>query len=107
MSTVRLAPGDVGTDSEQSSSRGTSRLQTRPRRSWFASRPRLEEVLAILSLVTALCAELALIRVGLEPQDEGYFVEQASRVLRGDLPYRDFDSLYTPALLYLQAGLFT
>src|SRR5919197_4291332 len=38
--------------------------------------------------------------------DEGYFAEQAARVRRGGLPYRDFDSLYTPGLLYLHAGLF-
>lgn len=66
---------------------------------------RLEERLAILALVTALGAELALLWVGLDAQDEGYFLEQASRVLRGDLPYRDFDTLYTPGLLYLHAAL--
>jgi hypothetical protein len=45
--------------------------------------------------------------VGLDDMDEGYFVEQATRVLRGELPYRDFDTLYTPGLLYLHAGLFS
>src|SRR5438067_1737894 len=64
------------------------------------------DALAILCLVLVLGIDLALIRVGLDVQDEGYFVEQASRVLHGDLPYRDFDSLYTPGLLYLHAGLF-
>jgi hypothetical protein len=66
---------------------------------------RLEEWVAILVGLAALGIDLALIRVGLDPQDEGYFMEQATRVLRGDLPYRDFDTLYTPGLLYLHAAL--
>src|ERR1700716_2409290 len=65
------------------------------------------EAVAILCLLLVLGIDLALIRVGLDAQDEGYFLEQASRVLHGDLPYRDFDSLYTPALLYLHATLFS
>jgi hypothetical protein len=65
------------------------------------------DALAILCLLLVLGIDLALIRVGLDVQDEGYFVEQASRVLHGDLPYRDFDSLYTPGLLYLHAALFS
>jgi hypothetical protein len=74
------------------------------RRPSFA--PSIGSVLAPLLLLAALGIELAVIRVGLDPQDEGYFVEQATRILRGQLPYRDFDSLYTPALLYLHATLF-
>jgi hypothetical protein len=62
---------------------------------------------AIVCLLLVLGIDLALIRVGLDVQDEGYFVEQATRVLHGDLPYRDFDSLYTPGLLYLHAALFS
>jgi hypothetical protein len=65
-----------------------------------------ESALAILVFLAALGGELALVHIGLDPQDEGYFVEQASRVVRGDVPYRDFDSLYTPGLLYVHAGLF-
>lgn len=60
---------------------------------------------AVAVLVGALAIDLALIRVGLDPQDEGYFLEQATRVLHGQLPYRDFDSLYTPGLLYAHALL--
>jgi hypothetical protein len=63
--------------------------------------------MAILGLVMVVSADLALIRVGLDAVDEGYFVQQATRVLRGDLPYRDFDSLYTPGLLYVHAFLFS
>src|SRR3982074_3326930 len=65
------------------------------------------DALAILCLLLVLGIDLALIRVGLDAQDEGYFLEQARRVVHGDLPYRDFDSLYTPALLYVHAALFS
>src|SRR5258708_6215867 len=46
-----------------------------------------------------------LVRVGRDAADEGYFIEQATRVVQGQLPYRDFDSLYTPALLYVHAAI--
>jgi hypothetical protein len=64
------------------------------------------DALAILCLLLVLGIDLALIRIGLDAQDEGYFVEQANRVVHSDVPYRDFDSLYTPALLYVHASLF-
>ena len=35
--------------------------------------------------------------------DEGYFVYLSSRVKAGDLPYRDFDTYYTPGIFYLYA----
>ena len=38
--------------------------------------------------------------------DEGYFVYLGSRVQAGDLPYRDFDSYYTPGIFYLFAWTF-
>lgn len=62
-------------------------------------------LVAIAVIVGALAIDLVLIRVGLDPTDEGYFLEQATRVLHGQLPYRDFDSLYTPGLLYAHALL--
>jgi hypothetical protein len=64
-----------------------------------------EALLALASLFAVFFADLLLMRFGMDAQDEGYFLEQASRVLRGQLPYRDFDSLYTPGLLYLHAAL--
>src|ERR671935_1848223 len=67
---------------------------------------RAADSLALAAIAACLAAELALLPVGLDDMDEGYFAEQATRVLRGELPYRDFDSLYTPGLLYLHAGLF-
>lgn len=91
------------------------RAQAEPRVTQVATIPRLErapsrrgeELVALLCLALALGADLLLIRVGLDSQDEGYFVEQATRVVQGQLPYRDFDSLYTPALLYLHAAVFS
>jgi hypothetical protein len=38
--------------------------------------------------------------------DEGYFLYLASRVQAGDLPYRDFDTYYTPGVFYLYAAAF-
>src|ERR671935_2867220 len=67
---------------------------------------RAADSLALAAIAACLAAELALLPVGLDDMDEGYFAEQATRVLRGEVPYRDFDSLCTPGLLYLHAGLF-
>ncbi len=64
-----------------------------------------EGLLALVCLFAVLFADLVLIRFGMDAQDEGYFVEQATRVVHGQIPYRDFDSLYTPGLLYLHAAL--
>ena len=41
----------------------------------------------------------------LEP-DEGIVLQGATRILSGQLPYRDFFSFYTPGSFYLVAGLF-
>jgi hypothetical protein len=64
-----------------------------------------EELVALVSLGLVLLADLVLIRLGLDAEDEGYFLEQATRVVQGQLPYRDFDSFYTPALLYVHAAV--
>ncbi|MFN8524962.1 MAG: hypothetical protein U0821_17850 [Chloroflexota bacterium] len=40
----------------------------------------------------------------LDLSDEGYFVYLSSRVLNGDLPYRDFDTYYTPGVFYLYSA---
>jgi 4-amino-4-deoxy-L-arabinose transferase-like glycosyltransferase len=57
-------------------------------------------------IVACLVAEAAVLRVGIDDLDEGYFVQQALRVLGGQVPYRDFQSLYTPGLAYVHATLF-
>ena len=63
------------------------------------------DIVAALCLVTFALAGLFLMRVGIDSLDEGYFVEQAMRVLHGQVPYRDFDTWYTPGLLYVHAAL--
>jgi len=40
------------------------------------------------------------------PYDEGFVLYAAERILRGDLPYRDFQLHYTPAQFYVLAALF-
>jgi len=42
----------------------------------------------------------------LNPFDEGYAVYGASRILMGDVPYRDFFVVYPPGQFYLLAGIF-
>src|SRR5258708_35149545 len=43
--------------------------------------------------------------MSMEP-DEGIVLQGASRILDGQVPYRDFFSFYTPGSLYLVAVLF-
>jgi hypothetical protein len=57
-------------------------------------------------LMACLLVEASRLGVGIDDLDEGYFVQQATRVLHGQLPYRDFDTLYTPGLALLHAGTF-
>jgi hypothetical protein len=38
--------------------------------------------------------------------DEGYIVYSATRILAGDVPYRDFTQVYSPGQIYALAGLF-
>src|SRR5689334_2226583 len=37
------------------------------------------------------------------PHDEGLFADMADRVMRGELPHRDYVELYTGGLAYLDA----
>src|SRR5437870_13884085 len=63
--------------------------------------------LAALGLIAAcLVAELLVLRVGIDDLDEGYFAQQATRVLHAQVPFRDFETLYSPGLIYLHAALF-
>jgi hypothetical protein len=59
-----------------------------------------------LTLAALVAEQLFLARYWLDTLDEGYFAELADRVARGELPYRDFDTPYTPALHYLHAWAF-
>jgi hypothetical protein len=67
---------------------------------------RREWIFAVGALAACLLLDLALLGFGVDVVDEGYFAEQAARVLRGEVPYRDFESLYTPGLTYLHAAVF-
>jgi hypothetical protein len=61
---------------------------------------------ALALILACLAAEAALLTVGIDDLDEGYFVQQATRVLHGQVPYRDFHTLYSPGLAYLHALVF-
>jgi hypothetical protein len=43
---------------------------------------------------------------GWVPHDEGAFAQSADRVLRGELPHRDYSEIYTGGLAYLHAWAF-
>jgi hypothetical protein len=78
---------------------------------WRSLRPRLAHLLppalAVGLIGACLLGEAAVLRVGIDDLDEGYFVQQAARVLHGQVPYRDFQTLYTPGLVTLHALLFS
>src|SRR4029079_17166860 len=44
---------------------------------------------------------------GFDMTDKGCFLDLASRVQHGQLPYRDFDTYYTPGVFYLNAAVLT
>jgi hypothetical protein len=67
---------------------------------------RRELMVALLSLALLVAFQLFLTRYYLDLVDEGYFAELADRVSRGELPYRDFATVYTPAVHYLHAWAF-
>ena len=57
--------------------------------------------------VLACAAYACIARYGVDLVDEGYFLDLASRVQQGQLPYRDFDTYYTPGVFYLDVLVFT
>jgi hypothetical protein len=67
---------------------------------------RTEALVVVLGAVALLFAYNWLAYVWVDLIDEGYFLEQASRILRGQVVYRDFDTYYTPAAVYLHALTF-
>jgi hypothetical protein len=71
------------------------------------ARQSIAPVLLAVSLVCGcLLAEAAVLQLGVDDLDEGYFVQQAARVLHGQVPYRDFATLYSPGLMYVNALAF-
>jgi hypothetical protein len=73
---------------------------------WHSLRSRGPLLIALAAIGACVLVDAALVRIGLDELDEGYFAEQAARVLHGELPYRDFESLYTPGVLYLSSWIF-
>jgi hypothetical protein len=62
----------------------------------------------VLLTVTVLAALYTFWHLGrgLIPHDDGAIGQAAERVLRGELPHRDFDDIYTGGLAYLNAWAF-
>jgi hypothetical protein len=57
-------------------------------------------------LLISLCYLLSGNRIGLNIYDEGLSVYGATRILNGDIPYRDFWTIYAPGQFYALALLF-
>jgi len=74
-----------------------SRTAKSPSRQWL--------LFALVFVVTALYMAQELKR-GWVPSDEGTLAECADRVLRGELPHRDYHEGYTGGLSYLNAAAF-
>lgn len=66
-----------------------------------------EPLIVMLGALAVLGAYVWLARYGLDLVDEGYFLDLATRVQHGQLPYRDFDTYYTPGIFYLHAAVLT
>jgi hypothetical protein len=54
-----------------------------------------------LGFLAAAGLHLYFVHIWLDFVDEGYFLDLADRMLRGDMPYRDFFTPYTPGVFYL------
>ena len=67
---------------------------------------RTETLAVALAAVALFAVYVWAARYCIEMMDEGYFLYLASRVAVGDLPYRDFDTYYTPGIFYLYAATF-
>src|SRR4051812_3105389 len=59
--------------------------------------------LLVVLLISAAYAGFYLKR-GWIPHDDGAFALSAQRVMRGELPHRDFQEIYTGGLAFLNAG---
>lgn len=66
----------------------------------------LERVISILIFVISLLYLLWFVHYSAMDPDEGIVMQGAERILRGEVPYRDFFSFYTPGSYYLLAGMF-
>ncbi|MGE3908833.1 MAG: hypothetical protein AB7K36_05755, partial [Chloroflexota bacterium] len=68
--------------------------------------PSIEAVTVMALSVIVFAVYVWASRYWIDLIDEGYFVYLGSRVHAGDLPYRDFDSYYTPGIFYLFSWMF-
>jgi len=58
-------------------------------------------VVAVAALIAAVYLSFA--HYGFDVLEEGYFLHSAQRLLEGELPYRDFNTPYTPGVFYVYA----
>jgi hypothetical protein len=65
-----------------------------------------DRVMVTAAIAIVLCATLPDLMTGWFPQDEGQIGQAAERFLRGELPHRDFDDMYTGLLTVLHAAAF-
>jgi len=65
-----------------------------------------EVVMAVAAVTIVLLATLPDLMTGWFPHDEGQIGQAAERFLRGELPHRDFDDMYTGLLTVLHGGAF-
>jgi|GEM_PF-1304892 len=75
------------------------------------SRQRKEKVVEILTIAAVLAVAAAVYaflfnRANVLSHSIGYNLYASERVLEGAVPYRDFHTLYPPAIFYLNAALF-
>jgi len=64
------------------------------------------KIFFLLVLVLSLLYLFTSIRIGYNIYDEGIVVYGANRVLDGDIPYRDFWTMYAPGQFYMVAFLY-
>jgi Dolichyl-phosphate-mannose-protein mannosyltransferase len=65
-----------------------------------------ERAISIAIFVSCLAYLCVFLRYSTIEPDEGIVLQGAERILRGEVPYRDFFSFYTPGSFYLIAFLF-
>ncbi|MEK6322610.1 MAG: glycosyltransferase family 39 protein [Acidobacteriota bacterium] len=73
-----------------------------------STKERLIEILTAAAVLAVAVAAYALLfnRANVLSHSIGYNLYASERVLEGDVPYRDFHTLYPPAIFYLNAVLF-
>ncbi len=62
-----------------------------------------KKIIFILSILISCIPLFLTFNRGINYFDEGYFLEAARRIAAGELPYRDFHFVYTPAVVYFLA----